>query len=88
MGRFLGNYQPQPNKAEVWELDADKLYDLGRNGETNIDLNERFDLCLTVCKIAYILVNLPCVSVISFCVCSLWINDCGPVNEMINLHDD
>lgn len=38
--RFLGYFQPQPGKPEVWELDAD-LNDKARNGES--DIARRYD---------------------------------------------
>ncbi|KAI3443507.1 hypothetical protein Pfo_000172 [Paulownia fortunei] len=34
---FLGHFQPQPDKPDVWELDSDQHYNVGRNGQTNID---------------------------------------------------
>ncbi|KAG8376273.1 hypothetical protein BUALT_Bualt09G0046100 [Buddleja alternifolia] len=37
---FLGDFQPQPGKPDVWELDADQHYNVGRNGQPNIDKNE------------------------------------------------
>ncbi|KAI3447255.1 hypothetical protein Pfo_003920 [Paulownia fortunei] len=33
---FLGHFQPQPGKSDVWELDSDQ-HNLGRNGQSNID---------------------------------------------------
>ncbi|KAL0333655.1 UNVERIFIED_CONTAM: Phosphoinositide phosphatase SAC4 [Sesamum angustifolium] len=35
----LGYFQPQPGKHDVWELDPDQHYKVGRNGQTNIDEN-------------------------------------------------
>ncbi|KAG8373872.1 hypothetical protein BUALT_Bualt11G0070500 [Buddleja alternifolia] len=34
---FLGHFQPQPGKPDVWELDSDQHYNVGRNGQLNID---------------------------------------------------
>jgi hypothetical protein len=37
---FLGNFQPQPGKPEIWELDANhNYYNARRNGQTNVDNN-------------------------------------------------
>ncbi|XP_051113877.1 phosphoinositide phosphatase SAC3-like isoform X3 [Andrographis paniculata] len=33
---FLGHFQPEPDKADLWELDSDQHY-VGRNGELYID---------------------------------------------------
>ncbi|CAA3013965.1 phosphoinositide phosphatase SAC3-like isoform X1 [Olea europaea subsp. europaea] len=38
---FLGHFQPQPGKADVWELDSDQHSNVGRNGQSNIDENGR-----------------------------------------------
>ncbi|KAK4391912.1 Phosphoinositide phosphatase SAC4 [Sesamum angolense] len=38
---FLGYFQAQPGKPDVWELDPDQHYKVGRNGQTNIDENGR-----------------------------------------------
>ncbi|XP_027173210.1 phosphoinositide phosphatase SAC3-like [Coffea eugenioides] len=38
---FLGHFQPQPGKPEVWELNSDQLYRESRNGQSNIDKNGR-----------------------------------------------
>ncbi|KAK4428775.1 Phosphoinositide phosphatase SAC4 [Sesamum alatum] len=38
---FLGHFQPQPDKPDVWELDSDQHYNVGRNGEPNIDKDGR-----------------------------------------------
>ncbi|KAK6152084.1 hypothetical protein DH2020_014719 [Rehmannia glutinosa] len=37
---FLGHFQPQPGKPDVWELDSDQL-NMRRNGHSNIDDNGR-----------------------------------------------
>ncbi|GFP97623.1 phosphoinositide phosphatase sac4 [Phtheirospermum japonicum] len=34
---FLGDFQPQPDKPDVWELDSDQHYNAERNGQPNID---------------------------------------------------
>lgn len=34
---FLGYFQPQPDRPDVWELDADQHYNIGRNGQPSID---------------------------------------------------
>lgn len=39
--RFLGNFQPQSGKPEVWEMDLNQQYEAGRNGQSNIDGNGR-----------------------------------------------
>ncbi|XP_022862461.1 phosphoinositide phosphatase SAC4-like [Olea europaea var. sylvestris] len=41
VSRFLGHFQPQPGKADVWELDSDQHSNVGRNGQSNIDENGR-----------------------------------------------
>ncbi|XP_020553629.1 phosphoinositide phosphatase SAC4-like isoform X2 [Sesamum indicum] len=38
---FLGHFQPQPDKPDVWELDSDQHYNVRRNGEPNIDKDGR-----------------------------------------------
>ncbi|KAK6147557.1 hypothetical protein DH2020_018469 [Rehmannia glutinosa] len=38
---FLGRFQPQPDKPDVWELDPEQHYNVGRNGQPNIDENGR-----------------------------------------------
>ncbi|KAL2503377.1 Phosphoinositide phosphatase SAC4 [Forsythia ovata] len=38
---FLGHFQPQPGKADVWELDSDQHSNVGRNGQSNVDENGR-----------------------------------------------
>ncbi|KAL2533314.1 Phosphoinositide phosphatase SAC4 [Abeliophyllum distichum] len=38
---FLGDFQPQPGKPDVWEMDSDQHYNVGRNGQSNIDQNGR-----------------------------------------------
>lgn len=38
---FLGHFQPQQGKCEVWELDYDHLYNAYRNGQANVDNNGR-----------------------------------------------
>ncbi|KAK6126688.1 hypothetical protein DH2020_039568 [Rehmannia glutinosa] len=37
---FLGHFQPQPGKPDVWELNSDQL-NMRRNGHSNIDDNGR-----------------------------------------------
>ncbi|KAL8488168.1 hypothetical protein ACS0TY_024452 [Phlomoides rotata] len=34
---FLGYFQPQPDRPDVWELDLDQHYNVRRNGQPNID---------------------------------------------------
>ncbi|KAL6575304.1 actin cytoskeleton and mitosis protein [Orobanche minor] len=34
---FLGDFQPQPDKPDVWELDLEQHYSTGKNGQPNID---------------------------------------------------
>ncbi|KAG6431623.1 hypothetical protein SASPL_109702 [Salvia splendens] len=34
---FLGHFQPQPDKPDLWELDSDQHYNVGRNGQSNSD---------------------------------------------------
>ncbi|XP_022851080.1 phosphoinositide phosphatase SAC4-like [Olea europaea var. sylvestris] len=38
---FLGDFLPQPGKPDVWELDSDQHYNVGRYGQSNIDENGR-----------------------------------------------
>ncbi|XP_022888769.1 phosphoinositide phosphatase SAC4-like isoform X2 [Olea europaea var. sylvestris] len=38
---FLGHFQPQPGKADVWELDSDQHSNVGRNGQSKSDENGR-----------------------------------------------
>ncbi|XP_047940522.1 phosphoinositide phosphatase SAC4-like isoform X3 [Salvia hispanica] len=38
---FLGHFQPQPDKPDLWELDSDQHYNVGRNGQSNSDNHER-----------------------------------------------
>ncbi|XP_042002395.1 phosphoinositide phosphatase SAC4-like isoform X3 [Salvia splendens] len=38
---FLGHFQPQPDKPDLWELDSDQHYNVGRNGQSNSDHHER-----------------------------------------------
>ncbi|KAL3535476.1 hypothetical protein ACH5RR_003937 [Cinchona calisaya] len=38
---FLGHFQPQPGKPEVWELNPDQHYRGSRNEQSNIDENGR-----------------------------------------------
>ncbi|CAK9179659.1 unnamed protein product, partial [Ilex paraguariensis] len=38
---FLGHFQPQRGKPEVWELDSDQHYNAYRNGQAIIDENGR-----------------------------------------------
>ncbi|PIN13540.1 hypothetical protein CDL12_13837 [Handroanthus impetiginosus] len=38
---FLGNFQPQPGKPDVWELEANQHYRGGGHGHSNIDENGR-----------------------------------------------
>ncbi|CAH9137529.1 unnamed protein product [Cuscuta epithymum] len=38
---FLGHFQPQEGKPDIWELDSDQHYNVGRNVESNIDENGR-----------------------------------------------
>ncbi|XP_019194226.1 PREDICTED: phosphoinositide phosphatase SAC2-like isoform X2 [Ipomoea nil] len=39
---FLGYFQPQEGNPDIWELDPDQHYNVGRNGESNIDENGRY----------------------------------------------
>ncbi|XP_019196768.1 PREDICTED: phosphoinositide phosphatase SAC2-like isoform X2 [Ipomoea nil] len=34
---FLGHFQPQEGKPDIWELDSDQHYNVGRHGESNVD---------------------------------------------------
>ncbi|XP_047946635.1 phosphoinositide phosphatase SAC3-like isoform X2 [Salvia hispanica] len=34
---FLGHFQPQPDKPDLWELDSNQHYNVGRNGQSNSD---------------------------------------------------
>nr|GME16647.1 phosphoinositide phosphatase SAC3-like isoform X1 [Ipomoea batatas] len=38
---FLGYFQPQEGNPDIWELDSDQHYNVGRNGESNNDENGR-----------------------------------------------
>ncbi|KAI5674152.1 hypothetical protein M9H77_14516 [Catharanthus roseus] len=38
---FLGHFQPQPGKPEVWELDSDQYYKTNGNGQSDIKENAR-----------------------------------------------
>ncbi|KAL1547867.1 phosphoinositide phosphatase SAC4-like [Salvia divinorum] len=38
---FLGHFQPQPDKPDLWELDSDQHYNMGRNGQSNSDQHGR-----------------------------------------------
>ncbi|KAH6817270.1 Phosphoinositide phosphatase family protein [Perilla frutescens var. frutescens] len=38
---FLGHFQPQVDKPEVWELDSDQHFNVGRNGQPNVDQHGR-----------------------------------------------
>ncbi|KAL3830075.1 hypothetical protein ACJIZ3_018877 [Penstemon smallii] len=38
---FLGHFQPQPGKPDVWELDSDQYYNVGRNSQSLVDETER-----------------------------------------------
>ncbi|RAL43670.1 hypothetical protein DM860_017526 [Cuscuta australis] len=38
---FLGHFQPQKGKPDIWELDSDQHYTVGRNVVPNIDENGR-----------------------------------------------
>ncbi|KAA8534734.1 hypothetical protein F0562_029824 [Nyssa sinensis] len=38
---FLGYFQPQQGKPELWELNSDQHYNAWRNGQTNMDENGR-----------------------------------------------
>ncbi|KAK4483714.1 hypothetical protein RD792_010916 [Penstemon davidsonii] len=40
---FLGHFQPQPGKPDVWELDSDQHYKVGRNSQSNVDETESAD---------------------------------------------
>ncbi|PIN11591.1 putative phosphoinositide phosphatase [Handroanthus impetiginosus] len=44
---FLGHFQPQPDKPDVWELDSDQHYNVGRNGQPNIDGRSLFKRSLS-----------------------------------------
>ncbi|KAK4396800.1 Phosphoinositide phosphatase SAC4 [Sesamum angolense] len=52
---FLGHFQPQPDKPDVWELDSDQHYNVGRNGEPNIDKDGRYSYgdCFTYARILH-----------------------------------
>ncbi|XP_073149173.1 phosphoinositide phosphatase SAC3-like [Henckelia pumila] len=38
---FLGHFQPQPGKPDVWDLDSDQHYTMGRLEQLNFDLRGR-----------------------------------------------
>ncbi|XP_073278966.1 phosphoinositide phosphatase SAC2-like isoform X1 [Primulina huaijiensis] len=38
---FLGHFQPQPGKPDVWELDSDQHYNVRRNGQSTLYENGR-----------------------------------------------
>ncbi|XP_073043906.1 phosphoinositide phosphatase SAC3-like isoform X1 [Primulina eburnea] len=38
---FLGHFQPQPGKPDVWELDSDQHYNVRRNGRSTLEENGR-----------------------------------------------
>uniref|UniRef100_A0A5B6ZY46 Putative phosphoinositide phosphatase SAC3 n=1 Tax=Davidia involucrata TaxID=16924 RepID=A0A5B6ZY46_DAVIN len=46
---FLGYFQPQQDRPELWELDTDQHYNAWRNGQTNMNENGRsfFKRCLS-----------------------------------------
>lgn len=39
LSNILGQFQPQPGKPDVWELDSDQDFNVGRNGQSSIDEN-------------------------------------------------
>ncbi|KAF5726112.1 phosphoinositide phosphatase SAC3-like isoform X1 [Tripterygium wilfordii] len=38
---FLGHFQPQVGKPALWELDSDRHYSVGKNGQMNTDQDRR-----------------------------------------------
>lgn len=43
MSRFLGHFQPQEGGRDIWELDSDQHYFVGRNGESYAGDNGRYN---------------------------------------------